>query len=239
MRIPLLRVLLPSIFVVSLSSCDEQSGVSLTEKIKETLDHLSGHEEKEKARLAEVSRKRGEWIGEKFDRIEFANGKSYEKATITGIADSGVVVRHSHGVARIGYNDLTPQQRTDFAIDGKSAVRAKQSEKKSEAGYHAEIERTASIRAAERETAAARAERDAMAMKARLAEVNAKIKVESSQRALAQPPRVVGNGGVYRYGYRSARHYDVHYHNHNAPDPRDSTPDVRRVTSRRDFSEDR
>jgi len=107
-------------------------------------------------------------LGKSYDKLVLASGRSFEKVSISDINDSGVVIRHSDGSARLRFEDLNAQQRLLFGLEEDLAIAAHQKETQGAAEYERWVDtRLASSKAKKDEAEAARREQVAAADRAR------------------------------------------------------------------------
>lgn len=127
------------------------------------------------------------------------------------VDDSGVLIRHDNGAARLGYADLSNEQRLFFGIEESSALAAEERERKEALQYEQSIDMQMAAIKAKEKTAASRnvVEDELRAMRARVA--TASKPREPS--LLSQPARPFGTGSIYRRrpGYSSYGYYRPAY----------------------------
>jgi hypothetical protein len=87
-----------------------------------------------------LNAQRQKLIGKSFDKFESISGRAYHQVTVATIDDAGVTIRHSDGSARLGYEDLDPEQRKRFGIDVDLAQAAVEQEKMEAVAYDQWIE---------------------------------------------------------------------------------------------------
>lgn len=173
------------------------------------------------AKRTELEEKRAGWRGKKLERLELLNGRQLEKVTIVSISDLGIEVRHIHGSARLGTDDLSVDQHEKFGLVEELEKTARAEEHKNLAAYQNRMQASASVskpgETTEHQDAAARSRHLAF-----LAE-QARINREAANRPLAQPPKQFGTGSIYStwryrsryYPRRTVRYYDVGQRNYS------------------------
>ncbi len=134
-------------------------------------------------------------LGQRFEQFILADGREFQQVTITHIDDGGVSIRHEHGTARLGFNDLTPEERAFFGLDEKSSLAAQARESRDAIAYEQWIDQTLAARRAEEERVSARASE--IETQARIARSRAleQAAARDRLRPLAQGPVTVGRGG--------------------------------------------
>ncbi len=92
------------------------------------------------ASAEDIEKRRAEETGKKYKEFETVSGRIYRDVTITKISDAGISITHTDGLARLRFEQLTPEQRKDFGItkEGASAIYAE--EMKAQAAYEAKVE---------------------------------------------------------------------------------------------------
>ncbi len=182
-----------------------ESHTRLTEEI-ETLDRLT-------TTLVEssVRQKRSAMIGRAFPSLATAEGREFQDVTITGIDDSGVAIRHSHGTARLRYKNLNETQRIAFGLTQESAIAAEIREEEQALAYERQIDSEMKTLLARREQLDERARREEQKKFAR--DFSLALHARSSRadvlRPLSKPAVQVGSGS--RYGYSRYRSYRPTY----------------------------
>lgn len=173
-------------------------------------------------RDAAMDARRQAWLGKHLDRLELIGGKELQDVKITSITDSGMLVRHAHGSARLGCDDFPPDRRKEFGLDVSLEKIARAEEVVRNAAYEKSIETPAAVVAARKREAEEKREQDALHARLAYQREQARIESKSKNRALAQPARRFGTGSIYSYrryyggGYhyyspsRSVRYYNVY-----------------------------
>lgn len=165
---------------------------------------------KELVRLA-VQKLRMKSVGRKFDTLVVNNGRTFENASITGVDDGGVAIRHAHGTARLRYSDLSAEQCALFGLDEGTAQAAEDRERREAIAYERRIDEELDAMREKEEQIAAVARRSEEAKVSRsLVAANTSTKETSP---LAKPASQVGRGSTYRYsyGYSGYRSYRPRY----------------------------
>jgi hypothetical protein len=80
-------------------------------------------------------RTRTKAIGQHFDSLTLASGRTFHDVSVKNISDSGVSIRHAHGAARLRYSDLLGEQRVYFGLSETSALAAEREEAEAAANY--------------------------------------------------------------------------------------------------------
>ena len=153
-----------------------------------------------------LARLREKCQGTSFDTLTAKNGRIYQNVRVVEVDDSGVLIRHENGAARLGYADLSNEQRLFFGIEESSALAAEERERKEALLYEQSIDmQMAAIKANEKASSARDAADDELrAMRARIAAASR----PREPSLLSQPARPFGTGSIYRrspgysyYGY--------------------------------------
>ena len=84
-------------------------------------------------------------IGREYEIFETARGKAYQDALVARIDDLGVAIKHTHGSARIGFNDLSVEEQAFFGLDSELASAALVEERRYLATYERQIDREMQI----------------------------------------------------------------------------------------------
>lgn len=82
-----------------------------------------------------VQARRMALIGTKFETLRLNATRVFHHVTLTGIDDGGVSISHDHGAARLGYADLSPEQRDFFGLDEGAAIAAANRESQQSLAY--------------------------------------------------------------------------------------------------------
>jgi hypothetical protein len=169
-----------------------------------------------------LEQKRSRARGMKFETLSARDGRAFNKATITMVADSGVAFRHEHGAARLRYAELSDEQRLFFGMEEYAALAAEDRELTQEIAcelsLNLEIETLRDRGSQARATLITRRNNDGMASRSLMAALND----QQEPRPLAQPARPFGGGSFHRSrslysGYRSYRPvYRYVYRSHSA-----------------------
>lgn len=163
----------------------------------------------EMARAA-LEQKRSRARGMKFETLSARDGRIFNKATITMVADSGVAFRHEHGAARLRYAELSDEQRLFFGMEEYAALAAEFRERTQEIAcelsLNLEIETLRDRDSQTRATPITKRNNDGMASRSLMAASND----QQETRPLARPARPFGSGSFHRSwslysGYRSYR----------------------------------
>jgi hypothetical protein len=92
------------------------------------------------ASAEDVEKRRAEETGKKYKEYTTLEGRVYKDVTITKITDAGVSITHADGLARLRFEQLTPEQRKDFGITKEGAAAVYTEEMKAQAAYEAKVE---------------------------------------------------------------------------------------------------
>ena len=165
-----------------------------------------------------------------FKTLCLASGRKFENVTVSVIDDSGVMIRHSHGSARLQFYDLDAEQQRFFGLEADLAHTAHENEARDAVAYEHWIEERMQItrlsKAADanvgrrREIASIRKQPDSPTLQI----------FAANTRPLAQPARSVGSGdyrsnhysnyrkerSAYRYVYYDAPNCTNHPSSGNA-----------------------
>lgn len=171
-----------------------------------------------------VQRYRQSVIGKSFAELEAGGGRVYTDASVASISDSGVVIRHRDGSARLAYNDLTPEQRELFALDATDAKLAEERELQALAQYERALDRQMAVVEREQRIAAAASAAEAKASAASRALMLASVRNERRERAslLSEPARSIGRSSRSHYTYFDGYTYyssrpTIFYRNNTSP----------------------
>jgi hypothetical protein len=147
--------------------------------------------ERERLRLQQ----RENALGQRFEHFTLADGREFQEVTITHIDDGGVSLRHQHGTARLGFKDLTPEERAFFGLEEESSLAAQARETRDAIAYEQWIDQSLTARRAEEGRAVVRATE--LETQARIARARAleQAAARDRLRPLAQKPVTVGRGG--------------------------------------------
>lgn len=74
-------------------------------------------------------------IGSEFEELTTAEGQVLKQTKVLSIDDAGVLIRHQHGSTRLGYQDLTEDQRCLFGLDEGSVIAAMKQEQEELRAY--------------------------------------------------------------------------------------------------------
>jgi hypothetical protein len=177
----------------------------------------------------DVEERRAEAMGKRLDSFETMAGRLYRDVQITQISAGGISFSHADGAARLRFDDLTPEQRRYFGINGDDAAAVYAREMKARDAYERKVEEREKARRelAEKEaTERAEARRLAMEKAAREREIAAAAEpagiippyptIQRVDSGLRISSRSSGYDGYYggfgygypvRYGYRPTFHY--------------------------------
>jgi hypothetical protein len=144
--------------------------------------------------------------GERFDTLIAKNGKIYQDVKVVKVEDSGVLIRHQDGAARLRYEDLSDEQRILFGIEESTALAAEERERKETLLYEQRIDmQMADIRKKEEIASADREQKDNLrVLRSRMAN-----NTPREPSLLSQPARPFGTGSIYR---RSSGYYSSDYY---------------------------
>ena len=86
----------------------------------------------------DVEQRRAEEVGKTYKVLKTRLNTMYKDVTVTKITDAGISIVHADGMARLGYERLTPEQREAFGItrDGEKAVHAQEFQNKAAYGAY-------------------------------------------------------------------------------------------------------
>ena len=166
----------------------KQEQTALVTAIAEMEQRFISEREQIRLRQREIA------LGQRFEHFTLVDGREFQDVTITHIDDGGVSLRHQHGTARLGFNDLTPEERAFFGLDEKSSLAAQARESRDAIAYEQWVDQTLAARRAEDGRAAARAAE--LETQARIARSRAleQAAARDRLRPLAQKPVTVGRG---------------------------------------------
>jgi len=145
--------------------------------------------------------------GMNFDSLSVRDGRTFNNVIVTGVGDSGLVIRHEHGSARLRYADLSEGQRLFFGLEESAAHAAEDRERRETLAYELSIdlELEAMREKGREERAESIAQGNSRASRSLMASSN----YQHENRPLAQPARPLGNGSSYRRSYRFPQY--IHY----------------------------
>lgn len=89
---------------------------------------------------ADVETRRAEEVGKRYEQYVTSAGKVYRDVSISKITDAGVSIIHAEGVARLGFEELSAEQRKDFGITKEGAAEIDAKEMEFTAAYKAKVE---------------------------------------------------------------------------------------------------
>lgn len=148
-----------------------------------------------------------------FETLHLASGRTFENVSVSTIDDSGVTIRHTHGSARLRFQDLDPRQQQFFGLEADLALAAHEKEAREAVAYEHWIAKQMEITRLS-ETAVASVRRiNKPASLTRQSDSPALRIVASNVRPLAQPARSVGSGDYRNYRYSSYRSCRPTYQN--------------------------
>ena len=156
-------------------------------------------------------------IGTELGDFECPSGRIYSDASVVAVRDAGVTVRHRDGIARMGFNDLSSDQRVFFGLEEESSAKAIQRESAKAHQYLSWLE-TRMAQIGEEEEARELNEAklaEASARRVSLANNYRRATTKSNQMVsrLSQPAKPVGNPNsstrTRRYR-RSSRTYYIY-----------------------------
>lgn len=96
----------------------------------------------------DVETRRAEETGKRYAEYETLAGRVYKDVLITKITDAGISISHADGVARLEFDQLSPEQKKRFGITKEGAAEIYAQEMKRRAAYEAEV---AELQKAQRE----------------------------------------------------------------------------------------
>ncbi len=158
-----------------------------------------------------LNAQRQKLIGKSFEKFESLSGRSYEMVTIATIDDAGVTLRHSVGSARLGYEDLGPDQCRHFGIDVDLARTAVEQEKMEAVAYDQWIEGRLAKAQDKKDQYSELAMAEESKARQQRAISASRDQLLASLRPLAQPATRVSSGYSYRSSYSSYRNYRPTY----------------------------
>lgn len=144
-------------------------------------------------------------IGQSFDKLVLASGRSFEKVSVSAINDSGVTIRHSDGSARLRFEDLNAQQRWQFGLEEDLAIVAHQKESASAVEYERWVDTRLASNQAKRKDEAETALQEEIAASRTRANLLASQTVSANVSPLSRPSSTVS------YSSRSYRSRPSYY----------------------------
>lgn len=148
---------------------------------------------------------------ETFETLSLASGRQFENVTISAIDDAEVTIRHTHGSARLRFQDLDAKQQQFFGLEEDLAHLAHAKEAHQLVAYERwAAKQTEITRITETEKAQANPRHEVTSLGRQLDSPAPQI-IASNVRALAQPARSVGSGSHRTYRYSSYRNYRPTY----------------------------
>lgn len=168
------------------------------------------------ANANDIGKRRAEETGKKYKEYTTLEGRVYKDVTITEISDAGISITHADGLARLRYEQLTPEQREIFGITKAGAAAVYAEEKKAQEVYEAKVraemqeeqkakdelfaKQTAALQEAER-LAAERAQKQAVATKIESTlEIPAYPVIRGSENAVLYPTQRYSPSRTTHYG---------------------------------------
>lgn len=149
-----------------------------------------------KTSKAALVRLREKSQGTNFDTIITNDDKIYHNVKVVKVDDSGVLIRHENGSARLGYADLTNDQRLFFGIEESSALAAVAREREEALNYEQSIDIQMAAISANKKTAAEKSTAENRLWAMRASDAVASKPREPS--LLSQPARPFGTNPIYR-----------------------------------------
>lgn len=160
----------------------------------------------EVSQFESVEARRAEAMGKRMERFETMTGRIYKDVRITRISDAGISLSHADGAARLRFEDLSPEQRQYFGINGEDAAEVYAREMKARAAYEKLVEEKERSR---RQLAEARAEAEWLAME-KAAEVEPEVAFVEPDATIPEYPTVKRVESNYRFS-RSYRYHGGYY----------------------------
>ena len=182
------------------------------ESLRHEQQELNGVVESLQRRLAEfkestLRNQRQQAMQETFQTFSLASGRRFENVTISAIDDAGVTIRHTHGSARLRFQDLDAQQQQFFGLEEDLAHLANVEEAHQLIAYERWAARQTEItRINETATAQANQRREVTSLQKELDSPAPQI-IASNVSTLAQPAKSVGSGSHRNYRYSSYQNY--------------------------------
>lgn len=151
-------------------------------------------------------------MGQTFENLTSATGRTFVAVTVAAIDDAGVTIRHADGSARLRFADLSASQRVFFALEADLALAAEDKETQDAADYEQWV-RTRMVAIEEKKQQDSEsAKRDALANQRTRAALATQLASASASRTLARPTSDVGNRSwSYSDSYSSHRSYRPTY----------------------------
>ena len=189
--------------------------VSLAERRDELKAETAAIEKEMGAfRKTSLANLRSSHVGLEFEEFRSRGGRVYRDVKVVAVGDAGVTIQHGDGMARLGFGDLTPEQRVFFGLEEEAFTKAVERESKAAADYlgwlearmeEIEAEQDANYR---RKLALAKAEQQREPARLNWSSATAGRSVS----ALSQPARPIGDPSASRrVRYRrSTRYYYVY-----------------------------
>jgi hypothetical protein len=150
-----------------------------------------------------VREQRRRLTGHVFDVLVMKDGRKFQKASVTGIDDTGVAIRHQDGSARFRYSDLDEEQRLLFGLMEEKSIAAEKEELQKALAYEKWVDgRLASNLAKERKESERAKIKEQEAQAARVMTAS-RLASSDYVRPLAQPPKSFSRGYPFDSSFRS------------------------------------
>ena len=182
------------------------------DSLRHEQQELNGVVESLQRRLAEFKEstlrsQRQQAMQETFPTFSLASGRRFENVTISAIDDAGVTIRHTHGSARLRFQDLDAKQQQFFGLEEDLAHLAHAEEAHQLVAYERwAAKQTEITRLNETATAQVNQRREVTSLQKQLDSPAPQI-IASNVSTLAQPAKSVGSGSQRNYRYSSYRNY--------------------------------
>lgn len=156
-------------------------------------------------------------MGSKLERFETMKGRVYQDVMITEINDGGISFSHADGVARLRFDDLSPEQSRYFGINEATAAEFYRREREAMLAYEKQVEE----REAARKKAAGQEALARFIAAEEAAEEAAKVRAERAEtvvvRSIPALPEVKRVDSINFPGRRHTSHgfsygYPSYYH---------------------------
>jgi hypothetical protein len=172
------------------------------------------------ATAADVETRRAEELGKRYEQYQSTSGIVYRDVRITKITDAGVSIIHAEGVARLGFEELSPEQRTDFGITKEGATQFDAKEMDITAAYKAKVEEQQKAkRQNDAKYIAALLEAERLAAEKALREKNERVATIESTGEIPVFPTITGSDGGFYQTRRHSRYRSTYQHGGGYPYP--------------------
>jgi hypothetical protein len=149
-----------------------------------------------------IQGQRDQAMGRTFGELVLPSGRTFSNARVAAINDAGVTIRHAEGSARMGVDDLSPEQQVFFGLEADLAIAAERREFESAVSYERAVDVQLAAMKVQEKLNAESAMREEAAHRAKRTQIAAQQTIASSIRPLSQPATRLGSRSWDPYSYR-------------------------------------